>query len=206
LINDQISFGALYASQTSNNTTNPSEKFNYNGVGLSALVNNPKYGDLKLGLNYGEKKSETSTDRVELYLNYFKEFKLSQNLYIKTTINYAELISDNYAEGEVYRIGGINNLRGFLENSIVATQYTNLLLDHEFRLTNELATFLTSDLGLINNDYNNLKTTTHYSLGFGLNLKRKNNSVRLIIANGFSDNTNFDTENTKVHILLTSFF
>ncbi len=206
IINDQINTGVLYESQKSNNSINSDENFNYNGIGVSTVVNSQKYGNLRLNLNYGEKTNENSTERVELHLNYFKEFKISQNFYIKTTLSYAELISSNYSEGEVYRVGGINNLRGFLENSIVATQYTNLIVDHEFRLTNELTTFLTSDLGVINNKYNNLETTPYYSLGFGLDLKRKNNNIRLIIANGFSNNTNFNTENTKVHILLTSFF
>ena len=206
IFNKNIQLGLLYNSETSNNTINSNEDFSYNGIGLTSQISFENYGTLNLRMQTGERKSEIRKTRSRIELAYNNTFLLNKIYSTEVYINFSETYTDSFFESEVFRIGGIQNLRGFLENSIVATQYSLVKINHNFRLTEELTTLATTDFGQVENSYNSINSQYFYSFGFGLNLKRSNSNLKIILANGFSNRQNFDAQDTKIHIVLNSYF
>lgn len=206
IVNKKIKLGLLYNSETSNNTINSNEDFNYNGIGLTSQISFDDYGTLSLRMQTGERKTELKKTRSRIKLAYNNTLKFNKLYSTEVNINFAETYADDFFESEVFRIGGIHDLRGFLENSIIATQYSLMKINHNFKLTEELTTLVTTDFGQTRNKLNLNNALYFYSFGFGLSLKQTKSNIRIILANGFSNRQNFDAQDTKIHIVLSSYF
>jgi translocation and assembly module TamA len=115
------------------------------------------------------------------------------------------LNSENYYNNELFRIGGINTLRGFNEESIFASAYSILNLEYRYKPNNSSYFYTISDFAYVNDEIID-QTTRIYSLGFGYSFLTKAGLLNLSYALGKFGDQAFNFGDSKLHIKLISIF
>lgn len=160
---------------------------------------------VKLSLLYGKRESEIEDNQFKI--NLFTEYSIpiAPSLYFYNSLTGAWLSSDSYIDNELFRFGGMNSIRGFEENSIVASAFGSLRTELRYFLSPNLYANSVLDFGYFENEINQLAQNL-YSFGFGLGIETQAGVLRLIFANGTSKTQDFSFENTQVHLSLNTFF
>ncbi|OYX23234.1 MAG: hypothetical protein B7Z06_10490 [Flavobacteriales bacterium 32-35-8] len=114
-------------------------------------------------------------------------------------------MSDTYFENELLRFGGINSIRGFEENSLLASSYGILNSEYRFQLNNTIYIHTITDFAYFENKITNVKEKL-IGYGFGLGILTNSGLLKLNYANGKSENQEFKLSNSKIHISLTANF
>lgn len=217
-INQRLLFKSGISSITSN-TLNDStnittaedykSRFFENGISYRSIlpgIYNSSKTKAELNLRLGSRNSSSSNMNQwssSLKASHLVNLNTSNHLYLQTQAAY--LNSSTILDNELYRIGGVNSIRGFEEQSINASFYSILNTEYIYDLSQNLIAQAIIDVAYIENNL----TKTNNSLigfGFGLGLKQNNNLFRLIFANGKSGDQNIDFRNSKIHINLTTSF
>lgn len=152
-------------------------------------------------------RSTSSTDDKQLRLSgtFSHIFNLNEknSVFLKNNTNF--LNSASYLTNELYRFGGINSIRGFLENSIDAS--LSSVLNTEYRYLLDGSSFVHSiiDVAYFENEILNIQEEL-FGFGVGLGLNTKAGLFKFNIANGLSKNQNIEFANTKVHIIYLTRF
>jgi outer membrane translocation and assembly module TamA len=134
-------------------------------------------------------------------------FFLSHASTLKLGFNGGVYNSPSTYRNELFRIGGYKLLRGFDEESILASQYAVGTLEYRYLmgLNSFLFTFL--DGGWAKNDVPGYNLNNVF-LGFGLGLafETKAGIFNISYALGKRDDTNFNFHDAKIHLGYVSFF
>ncbi|MBW2962222.1 hypothetical protein KW502_10460 [Mesonia sp. JHPTF-M18] len=179
-------------------------KTEYSQKHNNELFNNKIYGALEAGIGKRISLNE-KTDQQKIKFSANKIFNINKRNFIYIANHTGFINSENYLNNELFRTGGIQNLRGFQENSIITNFYTFFNTEYRYLLDQNLYTHSIFDFGKFENQ--NQKTDTNvYSIGIGLGLKTRSGLLKLLIANGKTNNQNFEFKNTKVHLSLTTQF
>ena len=115
------------------------------------------------------------------------------------------LISDNYLDNELFRIGGINNLRGVNEESIFASSYSIFNLEYRFKPNTSSYFYTITDFSYSENKIDD-QVTNILSLGIGYAFVTKAGVLNLNYAVGKFNDSPFILENSKVHVKIVSKF
>jgi len=115
------------------------------------------------------------------------------------------LFSDNILTNELYRIGGVNSIRGFNEESIFASTYSYFNIEYRFNTNYSSYLYSITDIGYIDNEITN-NSSQIYSLGLGYAFTTKLGILNLSYAIGKFSNQTFDFNNSRFHIKIISFF
>ena len=160
----------------------------------------------ELASEFGNRERSTRTDdQTRISLEAYQLFRLNYNNAIFVRNLTSALFSDSYLTNELFRFGGIINLRGFDENSIDATLFSVLNTEYRYRFNEGFYAHSIIDLAYFENEINQ-QNEQLYSFGFGFGFLTKAGVLRLNVANGNSSGQNFRFSNTKIHISLTSKF
>ncbi|WP_053977020.1 POTRA domain-containing protein [Mangrovimonas xylaniphaga] len=155
---------------------------------------------------FGKRSSEFKTERqTQFQVNSYKIFNLNDRNSLFTRLNGAYLNSDQYLENELYRFGGINSIRGFEENSILANLYAVLNTEYRYRLSNNLYVHSVLDASYFENQLNNTKEKL-FGIGFGFGLLTNTGLFKLNYSNGKTENQSFKFSDSKIHISISSTF
>ena len=129
---------------------------------------------------------------------YFPLFKRSV---LKTAIRAAALLSQkNIYENELYRIGGSRLLRGFNEESILASSFLIFTLEYRFLIGTNSYFFLFNDLAYTeNHSVRNRISDRPLGFGGGLSFETKAGIFGLSLAYGKQQNNPIDFAEPKVH-------
>lgn len=134
-------------------------------------------------------------------------FFLSHASTLKLGFNGGVYNSPSTYRNELFRIGGYKLLRGFDEESILASQYAVGTLEYRYLigLNSFLFTFL--DGGWAKNNVPGFNLNNSF-LGFGLGLafETKAGIFNISYAMGKRDDTNFNFHDAKIHLGYVSFF
>lgn len=162
------------------------------------------YLNAEFGL--GNRKT-TNTNNKQSLINIEAEHILNLNkknsLYLKGTAHL--LNSDNYLENELIRFGGINNIRGFTENSLSANNLLVLNTEYRYKLSSNLFVNTVFDIANFQNKVLNQKENL-YGFGFGFGILTKGGLLRFIYANGKTEDAPFKLNNSKIHLKLNTTF
>lgn len=162
------------------------------------------YLSLDLGVGTRESKKETESQyQAEGKLNNI--FHLNQKNSIFCQITGSALFSDTYLVNELFRFGGITSIRGFDENSIDASLFSVINTEYRYQFNESVFIHSIIDLGYFENPALDLKQKL-YSFGFGLGLTTKAGLFRFIVANGSTEEQNFELSNVKIHVSVSSRF
>lgn len=159
-----------------------------------------------LSLNQGNRRTDVeTTNQSKILLNTFKLFNLNTRNSIYLRLNGAALISDNYFDNELFRFGGINSIRGFEENSLVASLYGVINTEYRYRLSNNLFVNSVIDGAYYQNQLIDVEEKL-FGFGFGFGLLTNTGLFRFNYAVSKIDNQPFRLSNSKVHISLVARF
>jgi outer membrane protein assembly factor BamA len=157
-------------------------------------------------LGFGSRNSDLKTEQqTELKLKVSKILNLDEknSFYIKTKGNV--LLSDSYFTNELFRFGGINSIRGFEENSILASYYGLINLEYRYRLNSSIYIHSITDGAYFENKIIGTKEKL-FGFGFGFGVLTKAGILKLNYANGKSENQKFKFSNSKIHLSLNAIF
>ncbi len=217
-INSQHRIGAGVSSTSSTNLlendTSILNDYTSNYYTLSYNFIKPQFYDPLFPVNFrfdfssgfGNRENNLSNQSQSVFnLDAFKIFNLNPKNSVYTRVNGAILTSDDYLDNELFRFGGINSIRGFEENSLVANLYGVLNTEYRYRLSNSVYVHSVFDAAYFENQITDSKEKL-FGFGFGLGLLTKSGLFRLNYSSGKSENRPFRLSDSKVHVSLTATF
>ncbi len=159
-----------------------------------------------LSSGFGNRANDLETLSQSVFtLDTYKLFNFNHKNSIYLRLNSAILHSDTYLDNELFRFGGINSIRGFEENSLVANLYGVINTEYRYRLSNSIFVHSVLDAAYFENRLTNLKEKL-FGFGFGLGLLTNSGLFRLNYSSGKTENNPFRLSDSKVHISLTATF
>lgn len=176
------------SSQLSNNLISL-EKFKKFGLGLGISYKSSKKDKLNFSLEVFHKTRKTAETKslYQINMNTLSILKLSKKLsfFIKnsSTLTSNETNLDN----ELFRLGGMNSLRGFQENSILSNSYSFINSELRLHLKNNTSLFSIHDIGMFRIHKRN-KTLSAIGLGYRFKKRNTKFSLEYIIGNPTGNN------------------
>jgi outer membrane protein assembly factor BamA len=159
-----------------------------------------------LGTGFGARTNNLGKLNQSIFnLDAFKIFNFNTTNSVFLRLNGALLASDDYLDNELFRFGGINSIRGFEENSLVANLYGVINTEYRYRLSNALYVHSVIDAAYFENQLTDRKEKL-FGFGFGLGLLTNSGLFRLNYSSGKTENRPFKLSDSKVHISLTATF
>lgn len=178
----------------------------YNFKTLSPDVLFPIKLNLRLTALLGSRKENSeTTDQFKFLLHANYTYAINNHNYIFLQNNSGFLGSDNYFENELFRIGGVNNLRGVNEESIFASSFSIFNLEYRFKPNSTSYLYTITDYAYSENQLI-AKNTSVISFGIGYAFRTKAGMLNLSYALGKFDDSPFSFDNSKVHIKILSNF
>lgn len=175
-----------------------------NSQNRNSLFQTKSFTSIELGI--GNRKIKINSEKQEkLEVHAFHSFYLNNKNSLYTRIKASILNSNTYLENELFRFGGINSIRGFQENSILANQYLVFNTEYRYHLSNNIYAHTILDFSNFENKISNIKENL-YGFGFGFGVKTKAGLLKFNFANGKTEAQNFKFSNSKIHISLVSIF
>ncbi len=218
LLNERHSLGVSFQTETSSNlliNNTSSDVFDFSTVFYGIYYNFQIANDqiifpIKLNINTelltgGRKIDGNFNQQSRIYLksHYLWSLNLRNHFFIQNESS--TLLSDNFLINELYRLGGVNSIRGFNEESILASTYSFFTVEYRFSPNNSSYLYSITDLGYLDNRNIN-KSSQIYSLGLGYAFRTKLGLLNLSYAIGKLSDQQFDLNNSKFHIKVISFF
>lgn len=115
--------------------------------------------------------------------------------------------SKNLFQNDLFKLGGLNSLRGFNEDSFRASKYSVFTTELRFIPQQNSSFYLFWDGGYYSNNYLTDKIEDYpWGIGFGLNFATKSGIFTLNYAVGKQQNTNIDFQKAKIHFGFVSRF
>ncbi|MEL1252577.1 hypothetical protein AAEO57_02215 [Flavobacterium sp. DGU38] len=169
----------------------------------------PKKASLNLLLAFGKRNTnnqpETVTSSNQFYtnLNYSYNFELNQKNFININSQNFYLSSKNYIANELFRFGGINSIRGFLENSLQANLFLSILTEYRYLVSKKLYINSILDYGVyqdLTRSENKTKLNKLTGIGLGTTIQTTSGILKINITNSITDEQNLKLYNTIVNI------
>jgi len=194
---------------------------NYNYSRLDHPLNPAKGNQFRISLSVGKIKNEVFDETLneEVLREYtHSEIIMNSSVYRPVRGNWVLKIANfsgwmhkyestqNYFENELYRFGGTKYLRGFRENSFLASFYSLMNLELRYLFSGNSNLFIFGDGGYYLKQSG--KVTDDFPLGFGLgtNLHTGAGIMKLSYAVGKQFNNPLEFQNAVVHISFISTF
>jgi outer membrane protein assembly factor BamA len=134
-------------------------------------------------------------------------FQLSRASTLKLGFNGGVFSSPKTYRNELFLIGGYRLLRGFDEQSILASQYTVGTLEYRYLVGLNSFLFTFADVGWAKNDVPGYRMNhTYLGTGLGMAFETKAGIFNISYALGKRDDTNFNFHDAKIHLGYVSFF
>ncbi|WP_452222883.1 POTRA domain-containing protein [Lacinutrix chionoecetis] len=160
--------------------------------------------DIEIGLG-SRTISNNKEPQQRLTINTSHILNLNNKNSIYLRLNSVLLNSDSYLENELFRFGGINSIRGFEENSLLASSYILLNTEYRYQLTSSIYAHSILDFANFENKITTTKESL-YGFGIGFGIITKAGLLKFNFANGKTETQSFKFSNSKIHLSLTSVF
>lgn len=145
----------------------------------------------------------TSQSKFLLITHYLYAINNKNYLFLQNSSGL--LNSNDYFENELFRFGGIYNLRGVNEESIFASAYTVFNLEYRFKPNISSYFYTITDFSFSENNLTETNTNV-ISLGLGYAFQTKAGILNLSYALGKFDQEPVSFDNSKIHIKIVSKF
>jgi len=185
------------------NSTFYSLGFNYLKLNSRQGFNEDSFLNLKVSL--GKRDALIASEQYKLDLNGQHQLVLNARNKIFLNLKSQILISDSYVNNELFRFGGVNSIRGFAENVLIANRFAVLQTEYRYILDANLFANSVLDIGNYQNKLDGINENI-LGYGVGLGLQSKAGIFKLILANSISETEETRLGNSKIHISFTSFF
>jgi outer membrane protein assembly factor BamA len=150
---------------------------------------------------------KTSAYQFRLNIAGAHYFQLSRASTIRFAVNAAWYQSPKIFRNELYQIGGYRLLRGFDEESILASEYTVGSLEYRYLIGMNSFLFSFIDGGWAKNDVPGYAINNLYlGIGLGLAFETKAGIFNMSYAIGKQDSNPFEFRQAKIHLGYVNFF
>jgi len=176
--------------------------------------NRPQYYDPLFPINFwfdfssgfGNRSSDLETlSQTVFNLETYKIFNLNKRNSVFTRFTGAFLDSDAYLDNELFRFGGINSIRGFEENSLVANLYGVINTEYRYRLSSSIYVHSVIDAAYFENQIIDTKQKL-FGFGFGFGLLTNSGLFRFNYTTAKTENSPVRLSDSKIHVSLTATF
>ncbi len=154
----------------------------------------------------GSRKTDlasVSQTRFRITASYLWSVDSRNHIFVQ---NHSDLLnSSDYFENELFRVGGIYNLRGVNEESLFASAFSIVNLEYRYKTSQNSYFYTISDFALIENQVT-AEGFNVISFGLGYAFRTKAGILNLSYANGKFENSPFSFDNSKVHVKIISYF
>ncbi len=213
-LSDTFQVGLNYTTESSTDLINQSQNItsfsnNFFGISSSYLQLNPtgffpKKFDTNLQLLFGNRNTgNTRSNQLKFRFEAAYLWELNPRNFISLKNSTGLLNSDAFFDNELFRIGGINSIRGFNDQSIFTDRFTVMNLEYRFVTNNDSYFYTITDYA---NARVNLNGETFLGLGLGYFFTVKNSQFNLGAALGKTSNQNFNFSDTQLLISWKNFF
>lgn len=169
----------------------------------------PKKASLNLITGYGKRDTNNTPETIESSNQFFTNLNLSYNFELnkKNFININSqnffLNSKNYLSNELFRFGGMNSIRGFLENSLQANFISSILTEYRYVVSKKLYIHTILDHAIYqdltsNIDPKKIKNLT--GIGLGSAIQTPNGLLKITLTNGTSKTQDIQLYNSIINI------
>lgn len=155
-----------------------------------------------IGQRTRDNRSENQT-KINLKAFHTIDFNRQNSFYIQASG--ALLNTNKPLENELYRFGGIQSMRGFAEESLLATAFITINTEYRYRLSNTIYAHSIIDYATLDNTVTNQKNNL-YGFGIGFGLLTRAGLLKLNYANGKTESQKFQFSNSNIHLSLSSYF
>lgn len=126
--------------------------------------------------------------------------QLHNKLHLAVETEIAKLFNDNLFLNDLFRLGGLNTLRGFNQNFFFASEYLLFKIEPRYYFSRDSFVFIFYDQAFIGQEINNMKSKDHpLGFGAGISLNVNNGIIKLAYALGSSKNQQIDPNLSKFH-------
>jgi hypothetical protein len=185
--NKFIDFSLLFSAENSNSNTSANNISNFDkkmlGIGINYNSRKSNQFSVNFNISYGTRNTNIKKNQYLLNFKTSGLIKISDKtvLFIKNKSGF--LLSDSYLENELFREGGTNSIRGFNEQSIFTSKYSYINSELRFLSENKSYLYSIQDIGAFSLSK---KSNILYSIGFGYNYIKDNNSIDISYIYGSS--------------------
>jgi outer membrane protein assembly factor BamA len=169
--------------------------FDFNGsVGQKKIIRNPTLDDVvyqNVDLNSIQLRVSSSIEKF---------WRIYKNILLRTRLSGGYLSGDNLFRGDLFRIGGLRSLRGFVENQFYASAYG--IANIEFRaMISQMTYFMLffDQSGLTDDLAEGMATQYPFGSGAGFSFSTQAGVFNFVFAMGKSNDQVFGLEQTKIH-------
>ncbi|HKJ06227.1 MAG TPA: hypothetical protein VJ970_02040 [Flavobacteriaceae bacterium] len=207
-LNKNLFLGLNYhteQSSTLNYTTISSANYSKSLLGIHLasalrLINKKHVIKLSGDINFGRRKTDTKINQNIIDLLAIYTYNINKQNYLIVKNQFKQLKSEDILTNEQFRIGGINSIRGFNEESIFTPKYNLANIEYHYTTQNKLTLFALLDYAFLK-PLNSSKKQDVLGFGIGSKIKANSNSIlTLIYALGKSNKENVELRNSKLHL------
>jgi hypothetical protein len=190
--------------------------YNLNYYGLNYLLNrfdNPNLPTNGLRINLAGSIGQKNIIKNPLYNDEIysgidlKSLQIKISGEIETRLLGGFLDGDNLFRSDLFRVGGLRTLRGFVENQFFTSSFGVANLEIRTMFSNETYFLLFFDqAALVENFKNNKDIQNPFGTGAGLSFTTNAGVFNFVFAMGKSDNQPFGIEYSKIHFGYVSRF
>lgn len=181
---------------------NPSKGYGVNFTLLFGQRKIEKNSSLKDTLYSGLK---LTTNQIQFALQFKKYIKLSKRNVLVGILNTKWIEAENLFNNELIRFGGINDLRGFNEESIFASFFWQTSLEYRFLIDRNSFFRLFYDQAYFYNSVTNVEDYP-YGIGTGIQVQTVAGILQLSYALGAQNNTGLNFQTGKIHFGIINYF
>lgn len=169
----------------------------------------PKKANLNFLFGFGNRTTNSNpllnptSKQFFTNLNASYNFELNDKNYININSQNFYLSSKNYISNELFRFGGTNSIRGFLDNSLQSNLNSLILTEYRYRISTKIHIHSIIDYGI----YQDLTTESTpnkinklIGLGIGSVVETANGIFKINLTNGTQSNDQIHLYNTIINI------
>jgi len=169
----------------------------------------PKKANINFILGFGKRNTNNQPETVassnQFYtnLNLSYNFELNEKNFININSQNFYLTSKNYIVNELFRFGGINSIRGFLENSLQANLFSSILTEYRYVVSKNLYINSILDYGIyqdLTRKENKPKIDKLTGIGAGTSIQTNNGILKINLTNSFINSQNLKLYNSIINI------
>ncbi|MBP4137725.1 hypothetical protein J3495_06455 [Flavobacterium sp. P7388] len=169
----------------------------------------PKKTSINLIIGFGKRNTNAepqtleSSKQVYTNLTFSYNFELNKKNYININLQNFYLKSQNYLTNELFRFGGSNSIRGFIENSLQANYVSALITEYRYIVSRNLYLHSITDYAIyqdLTRSNNPKKIEKLIGLGAGLGLQTQNGIIKINISNSVHERQKIELYNTIINI------
>ncbi len=207
-----LNFETTTSNTTTNTQTDLTDNLNSKFFGLGLIyqkqtdtVFNTKDLFLNVSAKFGQREHHNKNQnqfKFQTEASYLYALNAKHALYIRNRTDI--LNSPNYYENELFRIGGINTIRGVANQSIYTPNHSTFNLEYHFLVSNTSYIYSITDIAFIKDISSTPKNMSN--LGLGYKLKLKNSLLNIFYVSTSATNELFRLNNPSLNLSVQTFF